>query len=65
MMLISQAEAAFVFSRKANKEKPKIRTSAFSTLISSVFNYTAAAGLLSDSLLCKPLSDTLNVKAAV
>lgn len=53
-MLISQTKAAVVFCRKANKENQKIN-SVFSALISSAFTYTAAAVLLSDSLLCKPL----------
>lgn len=54
-MFISQTEAAVMFCRKANKENKKIKTSVFSALISSAFTYTAAAVLLSDSLLCKPL----------
>lgn len=54
-MLISQVEAAVMFCRRANKENQKIKTSVFSALISSECTCTAAAALLSDSLLCKPL----------
>lgn len=64
-MLISWAEAAIMFCRRANKENKKIKTSSFAALISSECTCTAAAALLSDSLLCKPLWDILNVKAAV
>lgn len=64
-MLISQVEAAVMFCRRANKENQKIKTSVFSALISSECTCTAAAALLSDSLLCKPLWDILNVKAAM
>lgn len=54
-MLTSQREAAVVFCGKANKEHQKAKTSVFSALISSAFTSTAAAVLLPDSLLCKPL----------
>jgi len=64
-MLVSQTEAAVVFCRKTNEKNPKIKTSVFSALISRAFTCTAAAALLSDSLLCKPLCDILNVKAAI
>ena len=54
---VTGAEAADVFCRKANKETQKIKNSPLSTLISSTFTYTAAAVMLSDSLLYKPLRD--------